>query len=358
MAFHALTVPAAGQYRATTVMQEISKAAPNRDLVEQNVSPPEVSNVRASTTDLDNLMQAIDIDVIALIELLVPRGHRVEMGKIDAPGIHYNLSGVGRISINGGPRMPLNPHMLIIVPPNTPFTIEVDGGIGSPTLISKDCWTRRGGILRLAVPNERPEVVQICGYFTALFGQSVRLFGDLREPVIEQFEPKDKIDLKLREAMDELFQQEVGVGAMTSSLLKQVLVSLLRRSLGSSQPWTERFSILADRQITRAFADMVARPGAAHSVQSLAHNAGLSRSGFMARFSGIFGRSPMVVLRELRMRQAAIDLTTTATTVDVIARNAGYQSRSSFVRAFRQAYERDPSDYRRTATGRKAAQPA
>ncbi len=62
----------------------------------------------------------------------------------------------------------------------------------------------------------------------------------MREPVIEQFEPKDKIDLKLREAMDELFQQEVGVGAMTASPLKQVLVSLLRRSLGSSQLWTER----------------------------------------------------------------------------------------------------------------------
>jgi hypothetical protein len=29
---------------------------------------------------------------------------------------------------------------------------------------------------------------------------------------------------------------------------------------------------------------MVARPGAAHSIQSLAHSAGLSRSSFMARF--------------------------------------------------------------------------
>ena len=128
------------------------------------------------------------------------------------------------------------------------------------------------------MPNEQPEIVQICGFFNASFGQSVRLFGELREPVIEQFEPADKIDLKLREAMDELLQQEVGVGAMTASLLKQIVVSLVRRSLRSSQRWTERFSILADRQITRAFADMVARPGAAHSVQSLAHSAGLSRS--------------------------------------------------------------------------------
>jgi AraC family transcriptional regulator, activator of mtrCDE len=93
----------------------------------------------------------------------------------------------------------------------------------------------------------------------------------------------------------------------------------------------------------------VARPGAAHSVQSLAHCAGLSRSAFMARFSDIFGQSPMVTLRDLRMRQAAIDLTTTTMPIDVVALNAGYESRSSFARAFRKAYNRDPSDYRRIA---------
>jgi AraC-like DNA-binding protein len=335
-------------------MRNTSKAIPRQALVGRNVSLPATSTVKLSTTDLNNLMQALDIDVIALTELLVPHGHRAEMGMIDAPAIHYNLSGVGRISINGGPKIPLSPHLLIIVPPNTPFMIEVDGGSGPPKLISRDCWTRQDGILRIAMPNEQPEIVQICGFFNASFGQSVRLFGELREPVIEQFEPADKIDLKLREAMDELLQQEVGVGAMTASLFKQIVVSLVRRSLKSSQRWTERFSILADRQLTRAFADMVARPGAAHSVQSLAHGAGLSRSTFMARFSDIFGQSPMVVLRDLRMRQAAIDLTTTTMSIDVVADNAGYESRSSFVRAFRKAYERDPSDYRRIAKEGKA----
>ncbi|MDI4237540.1 MULTISPECIES: helix-turn-helix domain-containing protein [unclassified Bradyrhizobium] len=330
-------------------MRNTSKAVPKQALVGQNVSPPAGATVKLSTTDLNNLMQALDIDVIALTEILVPHGHRVEFGTIDVPGIHYNLSGVGRMSINGGPEMPLSPHLLIIVPPNTPFTIEVGGGSSPPKLISRDCWTRQDGILRIAVPNEQPEIVQICGFFNASFGQSVRLFGELREPVIEQFEPADKIDLKLREAIDELLQQEVGVGAMTASLLKQIVVSLVRRSLKSSQRWTERFSILADRQVTRAFADMVARPGAAHSVQSLAHSAGLSRSAFMARFSDIFGQSPMAILRDLRMRQAAIDLTTTTMSIDVVALNAGYESRSSFVRAFRKAYNRDPSDYRRIA---------
>lgn len=304
---------------------------------------------KLSTADINNLMRALEIDVVALTEILVPRGHRAEMGMHDVPGIHYNLKGSGRISINGGPNMPLMPHLLVIVPPDTPFSIEVDGDDGTPRLINRNCWKRdEDGLLRIAVPNETPEVVQICGFFNASFGQSVGLFRDLREPVVEQFEPSEKIDGKLREAMNELLSQEIGMGAMTASLLKQVIIALARRSLKSSQSWADRFSILSDRQITRAFADMVARPGAAHTVQSLASSASLSRSAFMARFSKIFGRSPMAILRDLRMRQAALDLTTTTAPVDVVAHNAGYESRSSFVRAFRKAYNADPSEYRQS----------
>ena len=98
-------------------MRNTSKAVPRQALVGQNVSRPTGSPAKLSTTDLNNLMQALNIDLIGLTELLVPHGHRVELGKIDAPAIHYNLSGVGRMSINGGPKMPLSPHLLIIVPP-------------------------------------------------------------------------------------------------------------------------------------------------------------------------------------------------------------------------------------------------
>jgi AraC family transcriptional activator of mtrCDE len=301
---------------------------------------------KLSAADLDNLMRALEIEVVALTEMLIPSGHRVEMGTIDAPAIHYTLSGRGRISIGDGPLMPLEPHLLIIKPPNTPFAIEVDGAGGAKKLITRDCWKRHDGVLRVEMPAEQPEVIQICGFFNASFGQAIGLFRELQEPVVEKFAPADRIDLKLREAVEELRAQEIGVGAMTASLLKQVILALVRRSMKSSRSWTDRFSILADRQITRAFADMVARPGAAHTVKSLAHSAGLSRSAFMARFSEIFGRSPMTVIRDLRMRQAALDLTTTSATVDVVAYNAGYESRSSFVRAFRKTYNVDPSEYR------------
>jgi AraC family transcriptional activator of mtrCDE len=307
---------------------------------------------RLSASDLNNLMRALDIDVVALTEILVPRGHRVEMGSIDVPGIHYNLAGKGRIAINGGPFMPLQPHLLIIVPPNTPFVVEVDGDGPGLKSIERNCWTRDQGYLRVSPPGETPEVIQICGFFNASFGPAIGLFRELTTPVIEQFEPSDRIDEKLREAMAELLDQEVGMGAMTAALLKQVIISLVRRSVGSSQDWAERFAILSDRQITRAFADMVARPSAPHTIQSLAHSAGMSRSAFMSRFTAVVGRAPMSVLRDLRLRQAALDLSTTNTPVEVIAHNAGYESRSSFARRFAKVYGKDPTEYRATTKER------
>lgn len=66
----------------------------------------------------------------------------------------------------------------------------------------------------------------------------------------------------------------------------------------------------------------------------------------MSHFTSLFGRPPMEALREIRMRQAALLLANDSMPIDQIARAVGYESRSSFLRAFRKAYGNDPSDYR------------
>jgi AraC family transcriptional activator of mtrCDE len=94
---------------------------------------------------------------------------------------------------------------------------------------------------------------------------------------------------------------------------------------------------------------MAAHPGANHTVASLADRAGLSRSSFMARFTDVVGESPITILRHLRMRQAAKQLASSQMSIDQIARSAGYNSRSSFIKAFRKSFECDPTEYRTQA---------
>jgi AraC family transcriptional activator of mtrCDE len=189
----------------------------------------------------------------------------------------------------------------------------------------------------------------ICGYFNASYGASIDLFARLPVPIVEKFDAADQLDQKLKSALAELVAQEVGSGAMTMALMKQVLVTILRRSLKSTNLWVERFAVLNDPQIARALSDMVARPDAPHSIETLSGTSALSRSAFMLRFRKAFGASPMTVLRQMRMRQAKILLAVDSLSIDQIARAVGYANRTSFLRAFRKAHGIDPSDYRATA---------
>lgn len=309
-----------------------------------------------AAAELDHLIDTLMVRFVWLSECLVGEGYRLDMGGIDAPGIHYNLAGTGRLIVGDGDSIELRPHTLIVVPTNCPFRIEVPSRrdpLATLKTVDGRAQVRGGsGVHRYVATDGAPDIILICGFFHASYGTSTDLFGGLAMPIIEQFDESDQVDQRLKLALAELVAQEIGSAAMSSALLKQVIVALLRRSLISMDLWIQRFALLGDPQIARVFADMVANPGARHSVESLARTANLSRSAFMARFRSAVGRSPMTVLRDLRMRQAAEQLRSKGFTVDEVMRHAGYASRSSFVRAFQKAHGCDPSSYRMSTARR------
>lgn len=305
------------------------------------------SHLRISPKDLESLLGTLEVNFVALSECVVSAGYALELSGVNAPGLHYNVIGTGRAVMAGDMVVPLVPHTLVVVPPNSPFRIEV-GGSG-PALRPVNGSMKTAGhdkIRRFTAGDGPPALILVCGYFHATYGASTDLFGSLRVPIVEQFSAEEQLDAKLQSALSELVAQEIGSKAMSAALLKQVIVILLRRSLVSLSAWTERFALLSDDRIARAFAAMAARPGDPHTVQSLAQLACLSRSAFMARFAQIVGKSPMYVLRDLRLRQALHQLKGSASAIDQIAHNAGYASRSSFIKAFRRAYGADPSQFR------------
>ena len=308
--------------------------------------------VRISPSDLDSLLSTLDLRVVALTECVVSSGYRLDVAGVDAPGLHYDLVGSGTMCFKDEPPIRLAPHTLVVAPCNSNFSLEATaGGLMTPpeTVDARLQAEQPGPIRRFVAGTGEPEVILICGYFRARYGSSTDLFEPLRSPIVERFDEGDRLDQTLRSAMAELVAQEVGCAAMSEALLKQVIVALVRRSVSSVSLWVERFAMLRDPQVVRAFSIMAADPGAPHDVVRLARSVGLSRSAFMARFTEVTGHAPMWILRGLRMRQAAQQLRTTNRSIKEIVRSVGYESRSSFVRAFRQAYGRDPSEYRAMA---------
>lgn len=301
--------------------------------------------LRISQKDLDKLMTALEVQFVTLAQCSVSSGYALSLGGVHAPGIHYNLKGMGRIFIEDNPPIEVMPHTLIIVPNNAPFRIEVPDE-ENPTkfhLVNGKLPTPvSNNVLRFVAGEGKPALVLFCGYFYASYGLSTDIFHDLATPIVEQFDAEDKIDQVLGTALKELASQEIGASAMSAALLKQVIVTLLRRSLTSLHLWAERFSVLGNPAISKAFSAMVANPGAAHTVATLAHAAHLGRSAFMAQFTALFGRPPIYVLRDLRMRQAAKQIKAGTLSLKEIAAESGYKRLSSFLRAYRKVHGKDP----------------
>jgi AraC family transcriptional regulator, activator of mtrCDE len=328
-----------------------SSARKRRKAITLDRPVPKSPSKPVAARDLDRVITTLEVDFVRLAECVVSPGWRLCLGASDLPAIHYNLTGSGRMLTEKWPPIPLSPHTLTILPARTAFRIEVDCDSGSTleTVASSQFPPfELGKIRRLAAGND-PRVIMICGYFSASYGTSIDLFARLPVPIMEKFDANDQLDQKLKSALAELVAQEIGSGAMTMALMKQVLVPILRRSLNSTNLWAERFAVLNDPQIARALSDMVARPDAPHSVETLSGTSALSRSAFMLRFTKALGASPMTVLREMRMRQAKVLLAVDSLSIDQIARAVGYANRTSFFRAFRKAHGMDPSDYRANA---------
>jgi AraC family transcriptional activator of mtrCDE len=307
---------------------------------------------RISRLDLDKLMTTLEVHSVKLSGCTLAAGAELGVARENVPTIHYALEGSGCIVVDDEPPIRLRPHTLAIVPRNRSLKI-----VGSePTLAPHRGAGRPAGLAFTPgstrwhhVGDGEPSLTLVSGYFRAVYGAALDLFASLEASIVETFDAHDQLGRVMNYAMSELGAKELGGGPMSRALLKLVLLALLRRSLISSNPWVERLSILGDPPIARAFAEMALRPSLQHTVETLAHSAGLSRSAFMARFAVALGESPMSALRRLRMRSAAALLAANALSIDKVALLAGYQSRSSFTRSFRRLYGKDPSEYRAEA---------
>ena len=86
------------------------------------------------------------------------------------------------------------------------------------------------------------------------------------------------------------------------------------------------------------------------NMESLANEAGLSRSMFHERFVAAVHEPPMSFLRRLRLDLAKQLLATGGTDLTTIARRTGYRSTSALTTVFRKTFGQSPADYKRERT--------
>jgi transcriptional regulator GlxA family with amidase domain len=128
--------------------------------------------------------------------------------------------------------------------------------------------------------------------------------------------------------------------------MQQCLIELLREHYRDGNHDIRWLSAAENPGLWKVITIIFDHPEEPHSLDTLANHAGMSRSSLVEHFTTSLGRSPMDLVKELRLRQAAALLMATDSPIKTIAVQVGYVSRSYFTRAFKQQFNQSPADFR------------
>ena len=191
----------------------------------------------------------------------------------------------------------------------------------------------------------------VCGYLGC--------DSDLINPIVSTLPPSlilkvdetpaaDWIRSTFQYAAHEVADGQTGSTAVLSKLSELLFVEAVQhyvRSIPEGQ--TGWLAGLRDPAVSRALALMHANMGQAWSVEELAREAGLSRSGLAEKFTRVIGVAPMHYLADWRLQVAGQKLKDSNDPLVRIAEQVGYESEAAFSRAFKKKFGAAPATWRR-----------
>lgn len=298
---------------------------------------------------LDQLIEGLEVGVSAFAICEVRQDAKFILKEETNTAVHYVLSGKGVAWQSGGRGFALKPHTIMIIPPGSLVAVaneqaeDIQPSDANCKPLPED-WDS------LTVGDGAPGITLACGFIRAMHLETTGLFDHLREPLVINVADDLSFRAPFRQLLDELAAPKPGTRVLAELLMKQCLISLLRRQGETAgdgyAPW---IAAASNPELGRTIAAISDKPEADHTLQSLADIAGMSRASFAEQFRKTFGRTPMDFVKEVRLRRAARFLSATDLPVKAIAFRVGYSSRSHFSRAFKSMMGADPASYRSTA---------
>lgn len=274
-----------------------------------------------------------------------PAGHLV--------AFHYVLDGRLAVRVADGPARECGAGDLIVVPRNDLHRIGSDLALPAARA---EALIRRAGEHALASIDfgDGGTVVSryVCGYLAS---------GVRAHPLLDALpallvtsvrgrECAEWIESSLRYAARAYASRLPGAQETLARLSELMFVEAVRGHIEWLPPQaTGWLAALRDPPLARALAAMHARVAHPWTTEQLAEEALLSRSAFAERFARTLGVPPMTYLTRWRMLVAAQRLRETPLPIARIAAGVGYESESTFTRAFTRERGVAPGAYRRGA---------
>ncbi len=146
------------------------------------------------------------------------------------------------------------------------------------------------------------------------------------------------------QALIELMAEEastLGAGGETviAHLADIIVIKAIRYWIENSPEANKGWlGALKDPKIGKALAAMHSHPESLWTVERLAAQAGMSRSGFSARFTEVIGSSAKQYLTEWRMNLARMKIMQSPVSLIELAEELGYTSEAAFSRAYKRVF--------------------
>lgn len=299
--------------------------------------------------ELDRFLNGLSVDVRELTACQIPAMAQLQFTAREAVTLHYVIAGEGLAHIGDDSPIAVRPESIVVVPARLQQRwscgVATDSRVGS----TASCAPLESGFA-LSPSTAAGAALSIVRADVALSNGGVAgLTHHLRRVIVESVAQTAGTRALLTMAIEEFARPLLGSRIVSQSLMRAFIVKLLRQHFNGGNHASSLFTMMSDPRLARALTAVLERPHDNHSVSSLATIAGMSRTMFASRFREVYGQSPNEFIQGFRLKFAAHLLQTTNLPIKAVATAIGYSSRSYFSRAFRAAYDIDPSAYRLTA---------
>lgn len=257
--------------------------------------------------------------------------------------VFYNLtlSGGSLLEVDGRPPVLLEEGDFALIPAARRFTFSSPdpvlpaGQFSQPVLIAP-------GQMRIGDPELPVTTQHLVGHCTFAARDAGLLLTLLPDLVVIRGEAR--LAMLIRLVADEARATRPGREVVLERLLEVLLIEAFRAFGGITAP-PGLLRGLSDPQLSLALRTLHAAPARSWTVAELARVAGLSRSGFFARFEREIGRTPMAYLTDWRMSLAKDRLRRGDGSLAEIGAALGYGSASAFSTAFAREVGQPPGQY-------------
>ena len=185
-----------------------------------------------------------------------------------------------------------------------------------------------------------------CGVLSFDHIAGEKLIGEL-PPLIHIKSEDGQLTSQLQSLIQLMAEESASLGAggetIVAHLADIIVIKAIRywieHSPEASKGW---LGALKDPKIGKALTAIHAHPESVWTVDRLAEQAGMSRSGFSAKFTEVIGTSVKQYVTEWRMNLARMKILQSPISLADLAEELGYQSEAAFSRAYKRIIGEPP----------------